>query len=171
MKEPRFHIWVWESSVQKRGLTLRELIKISGQEKNREKMLMDGARRSPVVSGLEVQEEPPKKWPKSYDHSQLLYKPWGEAFKREHMIIKDDDRGQVDERPALVSLERAEEWQQKSKCKEQVYGKGMKIRKGYGGPSLSKVALQVFEDSSQIFFPLSGKMPLINSTDYHMLSR
>lgn len=33
----------------------------------------------------------------------------GEAFKKEHMIIKDDDGGQVDKRPALESLERAEE--------------------------------------------------------------
>lgn len=53
--------------------------------KEGEKKLMNGAPRSPMVSGWEAQEELPneksKKWSKNYYHSQLLYKPWGRGFQ------------------------------------------------------------------------------------------
>lgn len=70
---------------------------------------MDGALRSPIVSGREAQEdlptEKPKKWPKSYSHFGCYINHGGEAFKREHMIIKDSDRAQVDEKISLGELE------------------------------------------------------------------
>lgn len=80
----------------------------------------------------------------------------------------------MDERPALVSLERAKQWQKKSKCKAQVGWKGMKNRKGMRRTEARKFplslwcGLQVFEDSSQIFsfFPFPGKMPLIRWLSY-----